>query len=76
MPAISNIPAIPFGQLASRIAGELNSGSLLRRIYATDASEYQELPAGVVFPPIHGRPARDHPLRPPQQARADPARGG
>jgi FAD/FMN-containing dehydrogenase/Fe-S oxidoreductase len=50
MPAISNIPAIPFGQLASRIAGELNSGSLLRRIYATDASEYQELPAGVVFP--------------------------
>ena len=41
---------IPFGQLASRIAGELHTGSTLRRLYATDASEYQELPAGVVFP--------------------------
>ena len=40
----------PFGQLASRIAGELHTGSTLRRLYATDASEYQELPAGVVFP--------------------------
>jgi FAD/FMN-containing dehydrogenase/Fe-S oxidoreductase len=41
---------IPFGQLASRIAGELHTGATLRRIYATDASEYQELPAGVVLP--------------------------
>ncbi|MEI6605757.1 MAG: FAD-linked oxidase C-terminal domain-containing protein [Verrucomicrobiota bacterium] len=40
----------PFGQLASRIAGNLHTGSTLRRLYATDASEYQELPAGVVFP--------------------------
>jgi FAD/FMN-containing dehydrogenase/Fe-S oxidoreductase len=40
----------PFGQLASRIAGELHTGSTLRRLYATDASEYQEMPAGVVFP--------------------------
>lgn len=42
--------SIPFGQLASRIDGELHTGSTLRRLYATDASEYQELPAGVVFP--------------------------
>lgn len=42
--------APPFGQLASRIAGELHTGSTLRRLYATDASEYQEMPAGVVFP--------------------------
>lgn len=41
---------LPFGQLASRIEGELHRGSTLRRIYATDASEYQELPVGVVFP--------------------------
>jgi FAD/FMN-containing dehydrogenase/Fe-S oxidoreductase len=41
---------IPFGQLASRIAGELHTGSTLRRLYSTDASEYQEMPAGVAFP--------------------------
>lgn len=41
---------IPFGQLSSRIAGELHTGSTLRRLYSTDASEYQEMPAGVVFP--------------------------
>ena len=41
---------IPFGQLASRISGRLDSGETLRRLYATDASEYQEMPAAVVFP--------------------------
>jgi FAD/FMN-containing dehydrogenase len=41
---------IPFGQLSSRISGRLETGETLRRLYATDASEYQELPAGVVFP--------------------------
>ena len=41
---------IPFGQLASRISGQLDTGDTLRRLYATDASEYQEMPAGVVFP--------------------------
>ena len=41
---------IPFGQLASRISGRLDTGDTLRRLYATDASEYQEMPAGVVFP--------------------------
>ncbi len=40
----------PFGQLASRIDGELHTGSTMRRLYSTDASEYQEMPAGVVFP--------------------------
>ncbi|MCX6879453.1 MAG: FAD-binding protein [Verrucomicrobia bacterium] len=42
--------AIPFAQLASRISGELHTGTTLRRLYATDASEYQEMPAGVVLP--------------------------
>jgi FAD/FMN-containing dehydrogenase/Fe-S oxidoreductase len=41
---------IPFAQLAPRISGELHTGDTLRRLYATDASEYQEMPAGVVFP--------------------------
>ncbi len=36
--------------LAGRLRGELSTGSLLRRLYATDASEYQELPAGVAYP--------------------------
>ena len=41
---------VPFGQLASRIGGELHTGTTLRRLYSTDASEYQQMPAGVVFP--------------------------
>jgi len=41
---------IPFAQLASRIDGALHTAGTLRRLYATDASEYQELPAGVVLP--------------------------
>jgi FAD/FMN-containing dehydrogenase len=40
----------PYGQLASRISGRLETGEALRRLYATDASEYQEMPAAVVFP--------------------------
>ena len=39
-----------FDQLATRLTGELHTGVTLRRLYATDASEYQEMPAGVVFP--------------------------
>ncbi len=41
---------IPFGQLSSRIKGTLHTGATLRRLYATDASEYQEMPVGVVLP--------------------------
>jgi len=41
---------IPFGQLSSRISGQLDTGGTLRRLYATDASEYQEMPVGVAFP--------------------------
>ena len=42
--------APPFDQLAARISGELHTGATLRRLYATDASEYQEMPAGVALP--------------------------
>ena len=40
----------PFDQLAARLTGELHTGVTLRRLYATDASEYQEMPIGVAFP--------------------------
>jgi FAD/FMN-containing dehydrogenase/Fe-S oxidoreductase len=39
---------LPFDQL--RISGELFTGETMRKLYSTDASEYQEMPAGVVFP--------------------------
>lgn len=41
---------IPLENLAKRLSGELFTGETMRRLYATDASEYQEMPAGVVFP--------------------------
>ncbi len=37
-------------QLAARLAGELDVGHALRRLYSTDASEYQELPTAVALP--------------------------
>ena len=36
--------------MASQMDGSLETGSLLRKLYATDASEYQELPMAVAFP--------------------------
>ena len=42
--------APPFDQLSSRISGELVTGGMMRMLYATDASEYQEMPMAVVFP--------------------------
>ena len=37
-------------QLAARLAGELHFDGVMRTLYATDASEYQELPAAVALP--------------------------
>ena len=36
--------------LAGRLNGELHTGRLLRQLYATDASEYQEMPTAVALP--------------------------
>ena len=36
--------------LAARLAGELATDDLVRTIYSTDASEYQERPLAVAFP--------------------------
>lgn len=37
-------------RLAAQMDGELHTGDLIRKLYATDASEYQELPRAVAFP--------------------------
>lgn len=37
-------------RLAEKLEGEFNSGETLRRLYATDASAYRELPTAVAFP--------------------------
>ena len=39
-----------FARLATTLEGELSTGRTLRLLYATDASEYQELPAAVALP--------------------------
>ena len=50
-PAINSAPPpSDFAQLAARLTGELHTGRTLRILYATDASEYQELPAAVALP--------------------------
>jgi FAD/FMN-containing dehydrogenase len=42
--------APPFELLADRLSGELVTDGMMRKLYATDASEYQEMPAAVAFP--------------------------
>ncbi|MFA7234461.1 MAG: FAD-linked oxidase C-terminal domain-containing protein [Terrimicrobiaceae bacterium] len=37
-------------RLAARISGELVTGGMMRKLYSTDASEYQEMPVAVAFP--------------------------
>ena len=39
-----------FADLATRLAGELHTDGLMRGIYATDASAYQETPQAVAIP--------------------------
>jgi FAD/FMN-containing dehydrogenase len=39
-----------FDQLSSRMSGELVTGGTMRKLYATDASDYQEMPLAVAFP--------------------------
>jgi FAD/FMN-containing dehydrogenase/Fe-S oxidoreductase len=44
----STVPDLP--ALRARLTGELHTDRLLRTLYATDASEYQEMPLAVAFP--------------------------
>lgn len=39
-----------FDQLQSQLKGQLHTGSLMRRLYATDASAYQQMPIAVAIP--------------------------
>ena len=39
-----------FKKLASEIEGELFFDSMMRKIYATDASSYREIPQAVAYP--------------------------
>jgi len=41
-------------QLAQRLEGELHFDSLMRTLYSTDASAYQELPLAVALPKTEG----------------------
>jgi FAD/FMN-containing dehydrogenase/Fe-S oxidoreductase len=50
MMAASRPAAGDFQQLASRLQGELHLGDAVRTLYATDASEYREMPAAVAYP--------------------------
>ncbi|MBI2513615.1 MAG: FAD-binding protein [Opitutae bacterium] len=42
--------AVDLSSLASRLHGELHRDHMMRALYATDASEYQEMPLAVAFP--------------------------
>lgn len=50
MSAGVSAPQIDLTALASRLHGELHHDHLMRALYATDASEYQEMPLAVAFP--------------------------
>ncbi len=41
---------ISFNELTQSLEGEFHTDSLLRKLYSTDASEYQEMPLAVAFP--------------------------
>jgi len=50
MTALSEPLSRDLARLSVQMDGSLDTGSLLRKLYATDASEYQELPLAVAFP--------------------------
>ncbi len=47
---MSVVPTADLSALALRLEGELHTGRTMRALYATDASEYQELPLAVALP--------------------------
>lgn len=51
--AIARSP-INLSPLAARLSGTLQSDQTIRTLYATDASEYQELPLAVALPKTEG----------------------
>ena len=50
-PSVQSSREIPASLLATlRIEGEVRTSDTIRRLYSTDASEFQEMPAAVAFP--------------------------
>ncbi|PQO25769.1 FAD-binding oxidoreductase [Blastopirellula marina] len=49
-PTVAQPLAAEFDQLQSQLKGQLHTGSLMRRLYATDASAYQQMPLAVAIP--------------------------
>jgi FAD/FMN-containing dehydrogenase/Fe-S oxidoreductase len=43
-------PTLQLDSLADRLTGEFHTGEVMRRVYATDASAYQEMPLAVAIP--------------------------
>lgn len=50
MPSLVKDKTVSFGQLRSQLEGELHTDEVMRRLYATDASAYRELPLAVAIP--------------------------
>lgn len=42
--------SLNWASLSAAMQGDLVTGNMMRKLYATDASEYQEMPAAVAFP--------------------------
>lgn len=50
IPPPSSVPTDALRDLANRLTGDLHFDAMMRSLYATDASEYQELPVAVALP--------------------------
>ncbi len=46
----ADLTSADFSALSARLRGELHTGRAMRALYATDASEYREMPAAVALP--------------------------
>ena len=44
------MPPLALAELTGRLGGELHTGETMRRLYATDASAYQQMPLAVAIP--------------------------
>jgi FAD/FMN-containing dehydrogenase/Fe-S oxidoreductase len=50
MKNLKDFPSALLTELSSKLEGELHAGRLMRTLYATDASAYQEMPLAVTIP--------------------------
>ena len=50
MPSEISVPGVSFDSLKNTFEGEFYSDSIMRTLYATDASAYREMPLAVALP--------------------------